>query len=112
MSLVSIKLVPETIKTIGFIAISASFTAIGSPSAHPASQFIINNATDAPMLFSFDGTSAHLFLEAHTSFVSNVTSNKSIGQGLFLPVGTTVYVKQVTAPGAGAVYVSIFYAQS
>lgn len=108
-SALAVRILPETERTLAFGGISGAFAAVGTPLAHAAAVLIFTNATDAPMSFSWDGTNAHTTLMAMTSFVLDIESNKGLG-GVFLAAqGTQFYVKQVSAPTSGSVYVDVFY---
>lgn len=84
---------------------------IGDPLEHPARQFFIQNLTDATLMFSFNGATDHFPLPPSGFFLNDITSNKSVSQGLFLAQGDSLYVQTLGAPPTtGAVYFSVFYA--
>ena len=105
----AIRFKPETCRTLAHGSIGAGYTAIGSAMSHPIRIFYLQNHTDALLMFSFDGTNDHLPLSAGGYIVIDITANKSLDTGFYLAEGDTVYVKQIGAPTAGSVYLSVFY---
>jgi len=100
----------EPERSLAFGGISGAYAVVGTPTAHAAHEVLWQNQTDAPITFSWDGTTAAFTLDAHTSFVSDVQSNRSdIGRINLLAAGTQFWVKQVSAPTLGSVYISVFY---
>lgn len=107
-----IRIVPETLRSSAFGAIGAGYTAIGTPFAHPIRTILIQNLTDANLLYSFDGINDHLILPTSGFFLYDVMANRS-GEdrgAAYLAYATTVYVKQSGLPTSGAAYVSVFFA--
>jgi hypothetical protein len=101
-------------RTLGFAGIGANYAAVGTGLTYPASQLFIQNLTNVSLQFSFDGINDHFPLASNAFFVLDITTNKFIrSEGLFLPVGTTLYVKEIAggaAPASGSVYFSYTYA--
>jgi hypothetical protein len=101
----------EPLRSLGFGSISASYAEVGTATDNPVRLFCITNATQGDMLFSLDGTTDHLFLKAGSfklfDVQSNMTPNKE--SNYVFDKGTKFYVKQVTAPVSGSVYVEILY---
>ena len=91
--------------------ISGSYAAVGNAFANPIRCIQITNNTDADMRFSFDGSTDHVFVPKASSVQFNYESNKELPAGkLTQAINTTVYVKEdAGAPGAGSVYVMVFY---
>lgn len=111
MNNLSVKVLPEAQRSLAFGSISGTYAAIGSAFAHPIRIMFLQNLTDQAMQFSFDGSTNHFPLPANGFLLMDVTSNTTINGGAFnIAKGTTVYVKQIVAPGTGAVYLSVFYA--
>ena len=104
-----IKLQPETLRSLAFGSIGAAYAGIGTALDEPSRMLIIQNLTDAALLFSFDGVNDHLILNTEVSLVMDVTTNKSSVQGLYFSAGTRIYVKRSGVPTSGSVYVSSFY---
>lgn len=101
------KAIFEDIKTLAFGGISGSYAAIGSPTTHRIRSFCISNNTQGDMYFSIDGSSDQMFVPASSFRLYDVQSNINprLDDGYVLPVGTQFYVKQITAPTSGSVYI-------
>lgn len=112
MSLLAIRFAAEPVRSIAFGGISGTYAAIGTPLVNPIRQFLIQNETDALLMFSLDGVNDHFPIPAGGFFLDDVSSNKSLlAQGWFLAAGTTLYVRTVGSPSTGNVYFSAFYGQ-
>lgn len=109
MSKLAIRIAFEPMRSLAAGSITGSYVAIGTATANPARQFIIQNLTDAALVFSFDGTNDHIPLPANGLFVDDITANKTMDHGFFLATGTKIYVKRIGTPTTGSVYVSISY---
>ncbi len=100
----------DVMRSLAYTSINNSWVAVGSSLTHPASQILIQNLTDATLVFSFDGVNNHFALPTSGFFLDDITTNKvSPAGGLYLPVGTTLYVQEVGTPGSGSVYFSVTY---
>lgn len=110
MSNLAICLAAEPLRSLAFGSIGAGYVAVGTALINPSRIMIIQNFTDKQMIFSFDATNDHLTLPSGGQIVLDFTSNRTdTGGAAYIPAGTIVYVKQVSAPGSGSVYVSTFY---
>lgn len=107
----AIRLRAETLRSLGFASIGATYMGIGSPFLHPIRIFELQNLTDALLLFSFDGINDHIALPAQGFILLDVTANKTITSGFFLAEGDRVYVKESETPTTGSVYVTAFFGQ-
>jgi len=103
----------DSMRSLAFGGISAVYAAVGSPSTELIRGFCINNNTQGDLIFSDDNTDANgkWFVPAYTSKLIDVQSNmnSSFDDSYVLPIGTQFYVKQVTAPVSGTVYIEIMY---
>jgi len=101
----------ETIKTLGFAGISGAYAAVGDALSHIVIAFCISNNTEGDLLFSIDGTNDHMFLAAGSFRLYDLQSNinPQFDDKKVLPIGTQFYVKQITAPASGSVYVETIY---
>ena len=106
--MISIIVAADVLRSVAFGSISG-YTSIGSPFAHPTRIVKVINQTNADMFISFDGVNNHDYVIAGQTAEYDVATNEVGTAGWFFPVGTTVYVKQVTAPGSGSVYVTALY---
>ena len=105
-----IRVVPETLRQIGFGAIGGAFTAIGAVYANPLRIINIKNLTDAELYFSYDGVSIHEILPSNTGLVLDFTANSSSHIFPFIAAGTTIYTTfAVGAPTSGIAAVSAYY---
>jgi hypothetical protein len=62
------------------------------------------------MYISDDGVNNKLRMPANSFVLFDFSSNKVRDDGLFVSVGTQFYVKQVTAPSSGAVWIEVISA--
>ncbi len=108
-SSLAVRIFPETQRTLAFGSISGTYAKVGTPLDHAAIVVIFQNLTAGIMTFSWDGTNDHITLAAGTSFVLDVQTNKGRGEAMMVAQSTQFWVKQVTPPASGAVYISVFY---
>ncbi len=112
MATQAIKLWPEPLRSLAFDDLSTSFAALGDPFANPVRIMHLQNLTDVTIIYSFDGTTDHGAVAAGSFILLDVTANKTLDQGEFIAVGTTISVALIsgdTAPTEGDVYLSVFY---
>lgn len=97
----------ETMRSIAFGSIGASYTIIGSAFNHPVSKLFIQNLTDVDLLFSHDGTNNSFLLPTEGMYVLDITfdGNNSVS----IPQGDALYVKQSGVPSTGGVYLTVYY---
>jgi len=104
----SVRLYPETLRTLGYAAISAAYAGIGSAFANPSRLLYVVNVTDVLITFSFDGVNDHFVIPSQAYLLIDVTSNRSDNGGIFaISQGQRIYAKG--APSLGSVYLSTFY---
>jgi hypothetical protein len=108
----AIRCVAETLRSLGFASVQVGYTLIGSTFQHPIRILMVQNFTDASLLFSLDGVNNHFPLLPNGYVIFDVSSNKNFSDGFFFPTGSGVYVKALGAPGSGSVYVSAFYGET
>ena len=103
----------DTLRSLAFGGISGAYAAIGTAFTINPRILIITNGTQGDMIISDDNTNASgkMFLKAGTSrvldFCANMAQNRD---DLFVvAIGTIFYVKQVTTPTSGAVYLEAVY---
>ena len=101
----------DTCKILGFAAIGAGYTAIGTPSDYEGRFLLIQNWTDGDVMFSDDPLDVvgKFPLKAGASIILDCCSDATYTRGLFWPIGATLYVKDITATTTGNVYFTIFY---
>lgn len=106
----SIKLEPETLRSLAFGSISSSYAALGSQISNPARILMFQNFTDVDLLFSFDGINDHLILPSDGFLLLDVTANKTREQGFYIQEGKQIYVKDTgSAASSGSAYLTVFY---
>ena len=108
----------DTLRSIAFGAISGTYAPIGADAATAkilvnAKILTITNGTNAPMIVSDDpdNVSGKLIILPLSAKLFDLTSNLNVGKDDDFAFGaqTTLYVKQVSAPGSGSVYVEVVY---
>lgn len=104
----SVRIYPETLRTLAFGSVSGTYAGIGTAINNPARILYIVNSTDVLLTFSFDGINDHFVVFGNGFLLLDVTSNRSDTGGAFaISQGQRIYVKG--APTLGAVYLSVFY---
>jgi len=109
ISTLSIRMLAEPIRILAFGTISPAYMGIGTALVYPSRLLLIQNLTDAQLMFSFDGVHDHFTLPAGSNFVFDITTNQAQEAGIYFSTGTRVYVKEVGVPSTGNVYLSTFY---
>lgn len=103
----------DTLRSLDFVGISGAYAAVGSVFTVSPRIICITNDTDAGMIFSIDDNNVdgNLYLPKGTFKLFDVTANVNPfkDDNFVISVGTIFYVKQVVAPGSGAVYIEIIY---
>lgn len=103
----------EPMRTLAFGGISGTYAAVGTPLANPVRAFCITNNTQGDLIFSLDSTlvAGNMFVAAGSYKLYDVQSNinPQFDDKYVLSVGDQFYVKQVTAPVDGDVYIECLY---
>lgn len=95
----------SSLRSLGFAAIGAAYVVIGTPLDRPMRVIKLINTTDADMYVSFDGATDNDLLPASGGFtLYDLYTNSLTLQNL-----TQLYIKQVSAPSKGAVYLVGIY---
>jgi len=103
----------QPVATVGFAAIAAAAGAyiLVGRSEFATRMFTIQNFTDVPVMWSFDGVNDNIPLLSNAYFTLDICTNQDLNQGLFLDIDRDIYVRYLTgAPTSGAVYFTAFYA--
>jgi hypothetical protein len=104
----SIRLVPQTIRTVAFGGIDITYNPLGTPLTAAASIILLQNNTDASVFISLDGVNDHFFIPTNGFILLDLTTNKSLDQGAFISQGTQFYVRLLFAAATtNAVYLSV-----
>lgn len=107
----TLELRADLVRSLGFASIVVGYTAIGTQLSHPTRIFMMQNLTDAELMFSFDGVNDHFVLAASGFILLDVTTNDIDGSGFFISKGSQLMVKRIGTPTKGNVYLSTFYAR-
>lgn len=98
----------DNVREVAFGSISGTYAAIGTALTDHARLIRFVNSTDVQVYISDDGVNNKLRLAANSYILFDFSANKIRDDGLFFPVGSQFYVKQVSgAPGSGAVWVEV-----
>lgn len=104
----------DTLRSLAAGGISATYAAVGTPFTVNPRILCITNKTQGDMIFSVDNTNAsgNLFVAAGNFKLFDLTTNLVPGKddSFVIAEGTQFYVKQVTAPTSGDVYIEAVYA--
>ena len=106
----AIRLAVEPVRSLAFGAIGAAYTGIGTTLVRPVRMFLIQNLTDAYMMFSFDGINDNFPLANSSYIILDIATNTGPAMEFSLAQGSRLYVKQLAgAAGSGSVYFTTFY---
>jgi len=102
----------DPIRELDFGDISGTYASVGTPMTDHVRIISLNNGCDQELYVSFDGTNNHFRLPANSFVLLDLSSNKIREDGLFLSVGTQIYVKEVSASVAsGSFWVTVIYGE-
>lgn len=105
----------DTLRSLAFGSISASYAAVGSATTVLPRIICITNLTQGAMIFSTDSSNStgQLIVPAGSFKLFDLTANlvPSKDDSFVIGIGTTIYVKQVASPVSGSVYVEYVYAE-
>ena len=103
----------DTLRTLAFGGISGVYAAVGPALTVEPRIICLTNNTDGDMIFSDDNTnvSGKLFLAKGSFKLFDLTANMVPGKddSFVIAKGTIIYVKQVTAPTLGGVFLEYVY---
>lgn len=102
----SVKLKPESLKSLAFGSISGTYALVGIIS-NPSQVYFVQNLTNALVTFSQDGVTDHFVLPSNGFLLIDVGSNKGLYETLSFQQNTSLYVKGTVA--SGSVYLTSFY---
>lgn len=108
-----IKLGIEPIRELAFSGISGTYAAVGDSLGYPTTMVLIQNATDAALMLSFDAIDDNIYLPVNFYLMLDISANETTLDGFYICSGTTLYVKQYAgAPTTGSVFITPFYARN
>lgn len=103
----------DTLRSLAFGGISGTYAAVGTALTVNPRIMCITNKTAGDMIFSVDNTNAsgNLFVAAGSFKLFDLTANLAVqlDDTFVIAIGTQWYVKQVTSPVSGAVYIEFIY---
>jgi len=105
----SIRLMAETVRSIDHATIGAAYLGVGTAIDNPARLLLIQNFTNANLMFSLDGVNDHFPMLESSHIIIDISSNKTKDQGFYLSEGQRLYVKEIDNPTSGSVYFTVFY---
>lgn len=110
MSNIAIRLDFEDLRSLAFGSISGTYMGVGSAIDHPARMILVQNMTDAALMFSWNGVDDHFPLASNSFLLLDITSNKTILHGgFFIAEGSRLYVKEIGNPTSGSVYFTVMF---
>jgi len=101
-------------RTLNYTDISGTYVALGAAIEHNWRTFKITNNTDGDLAISVDGTTNNLFVPAKTFTLYDISTNSppiSPIDNLVIGINTQFYVKSISAPTEGDVYLEGLYAK-
>ncbi len=103
----------EPLRSLAFGGISGTYAPVGTPLQNQVRAFCITNNTEGDLIFSLDNTLAagNMFIAAGSYKLYDVQSNMNaqFDDKYVLSIGDQFYVKQVTAPTSGEVYIECLF---
>jgi hypothetical protein len=103
----------DTLRSLANGSIGATYTAVGPPFGFQARIICFTNTTNEDVMFSMNGTTDQLIVPAGSFKLFDITMNhRPVNMDDFcFAIGTQWYVKYVSAPSSGSVYIEVVYAQ-
>lgn len=101
----------EPLRSLGFAGIGVAYAPIGVPTTHPVRICRIDNNTEGDMILTTNLSQDETFMAAGSFMLLDLQTNRmpKTDEMYVLEIGTQFYVKQVTAPVSGAVYIMCTY---
>jgi hypothetical protein len=90
-------------------SITSSYTALGTPFAHAMRIVQIINGTDGDIAISFDGTTDNVPVLSTGFGLYDLTCDQDFNESFRYQKGTQLFIKYLTAPTTGSVYVVCVY---
>lgn len=108
----AIRILVEPVRSLAAGSIGASYMGIGTGLSHASRILFVQNLTDATLMFSLDGVDDNFPLVAQGFLLIDVTANRTTASGAYFSENTRIYVKTISSPTTGSVYVTTFYGQT
>jgi hypothetical protein len=102
----------DPLRELDFGDISGTYAAVGTPMTDHVRILSLNNGCDEDLYVSLDGVNDHFRLPKNSFALLDLSSNKIREDGLFLSIGTQIYVKEVSASvSTGAFWLTVVYGE-
>lgn len=102
----------DSVRELGFGSMGATFVAVGSPLTDHVRLLGLNSSLNEEVYVSFDGITDHLRMASNSFKLYDLSANKIRDDGLFLAVGTQIYVREVSASVAsGSFWVEAMFGE-
>lgn len=102
----------DPVREIAFGDVSGTYTAVGTPFQQNVRLMSFNNSLDEDVYVSFDGVNNHLRVAMNSFQLFDLSANKIRDDGLFMSVGTQIYVKEVSSSvTGGSFWVEVMYGE-
>jgi len=106
----AIRLQAEPVRYLACGSISGVYAGIGTEMIRPVRIILLQNLTNAAVMFSFDGVLDHIPLASNGYMILDVTANKTVDSGFFIAEGQRLYVRDLgVACASMGVYLSVFH---
>lgn len=100
----------DVVREIAFGSVSGTYASVGTPMTDHVRLISFNNSLDQDVYVSFDGSLDHLRVAKNSFKLLDLSANKVRDDGLFLAVGTQIYIKEVSASVAsGDFWIEVMY---
>jgi len=100
----------DQLRSVGHSSIMNSYTTLGAAFSNPGRLCAFTNTTDADMLISTDGSNDYLIVPAGTAKIFDLCTNRRSDDFIFaFAAGTQFYVKYVSSPSKGSIYLEVIY---
>lgn len=102
----------DTIRELDAGDIGATYAALGSPFTVEPHLLSFNSSLNDEIYISTDGVTDMLRIASNSFKLHDVCTNKIRDEGLTFPIGTQLYVKEVSGSvSTGSVWVEAIYAE-
>lgn len=102
----------DAVRELAASSISGSYAAVGVPTTDHVRLLTLNTSAAEDVYISFDGSTDHLRMSGNSFKLLDLSANRVRDDGLFIPVGTQIYVKFVsTTTAVGTVWAEVMYAE-
>jgi len=103
----SVRILPEELRSIDSSTFTGSYQEIGDPLAQIACLVKFVNDTNVDVTISWDGSTDNDFLPANSFALYDITQQTQREAGIYISKGTQFWVKG--AAGTGSVYLTVLY---